>query len=145
MSKRKIPSLIVENISDTGNLNMLSLLEHRREQYLVIVDNLTEDVVGAYVLDYARQEGIDLKTLIDVADEWVNAGAKHPLSFEFSRLGLTEVSNRIFKTFDTAHVTRLVGRAFQFDVSSPPKVKKRRANQIASVVEIRPVLRGSQA
>lgn len=145
MSKKKIPSLIIEAISDKGNLNMLSLIEHRRDQYLVIIDNIVDDTVYAYVLDYARQEGIDLKTLIDIAESWLQEkSAAYPLSFELSRLGLTEVANRIYKTFDVAYVTRLVGRPFQYDLLNPVKVKRRRANLVSSVIEIRPTVRKAQ-
>lgn len=140
MSKRKIPSLIIETITDAGNLNMLSLLEHRRDQYLVIVDNITEDVICAYVLDYARQEGVDLKIFIEVAEAWLaGKNAEYPLSFELSRLGLTQFTNKIYKTFDSAYVTRLVGRPFQFDLTSTIKVKRRRANRVQTSIEIRPV------
>lgn len=142
VSKRKIPSLIIENIVDRGNLNMLSLLEHRRDQYLVIVDNMNEDVICAYVLDYARQEGIDLKIFIEVAEGWLaGKNAEYPLSFEMSRLGLTEVANKIYKTFDSAYVTRLVGRPFQFELTTPVKIKRRRANKVQAGIEIRPIAR----
>ena len=69
MSKKKIPTLIVEHVSDRGNLHLLSLLEHRRERYLVIVDNIDEEKITAYVLDYAQQEGVDLKTFIKIMEK----------------------------------------------------------------------------
>lgn len=139
MSKRKIPSLIIEHVSDRGNLNMLSMLEHRRDRYLVIVDNIDEDNITAYVLDYAQQESIDLSLFIKIAEEWLEkSNGEYPLSFELSRRGLTEATRRIYKTFDLAYVTRLVGRAFSFDLTTPIRIRRRRATKIPTGVEIRP-------
>lgn len=138
MSKRKIPSLIVEHVSDAGNLRLLSMLEHRRDKYLVIVDNISDEVITAYVLDYAQQEGIDLPTFIDIAEKWLVREEQFPLSFELSRLGLTTTTRRIYKTFDLAYVTRLVGRGFSFDLSTPTRIRRRRAAQVPAGVEIRP-------
>jgi hypothetical protein len=139
MSKRKIPSLIIEHVSDAGNLRLLSMLEHRRERYLVIVDNIDDEIITAYVLDYAQQEGVDLIAFITIAEQWLEvSGGKYPLSFELSRLGLTHVARRIYKTFDLAYVTRLVGRGFSYDLTTPLRVRRRRASRVPSGVEVRP-------
>lgn len=138
MAKKKIPNLIVEKTEEQGNLMFLSLLEYRKEQYLVVVDNIAEDGIGAYVLDYAEQEGMDLKQLISVITLWFyKASFKYPLSFEFSRLGMTPMTNRIYKTFETTHVTRLVGNDFKYDIESQPKVKRRRVNKIPAGIEVK--------
>ena len=139
MSKRKIPTLIIENVSDEGNLHMLSMLEHRRDRYLVIVDNVSSDQITAYVLDYAQQEDVDLLIFIGIAEEWLKkSSGEYPLSFELSRLGLTAIARRIYKTFDLAYVTRLVGRGFSFDLTTPTRVRRRRASRVPAGVEIRP-------
>lgn len=115
------------------------MLEHRRDRYLVIVDNLDSELITAYVLDYAQQEGVDLITFIKIAEEWLKqSDGKYPLSFELSRLGLTSVAKRIYKTFDLAYVTRLVGRSFSFDLTTPSRVRRRRASRVPVGVEIRP-------
>jgi hypothetical protein len=139
MSKKKVPSLIIEHVSDSGNLNLLSLLEHRREKYLVIVDNIDEEHITAYVLDYAQQEGIDLKAFIGLAEDWLSATTgDYPFSFELSRLGLTESTRKIYKTFNLAHVTRLIGRAFERDLTTPTRIRRRRAAKVPAGVEIKP-------
>jgi hypothetical protein len=138
MPKRKIPGLVVEFASDTGNAFFLSVLEYRRENYLVVVDNISADEVNAFVLDFAQQEGIDLKQLMSVITTWFYRGSHHyPLSFEFSRLGITHRTNRILKTFELTHVTRLIGRDFRYDLFEVPKVRRRRVNRIPAGVEVR--------
>lgn len=140
MAKRKIPTLIIEQVSDRGNLHLLSLLEHRRERYLVIVDNINDDAITAYVLDYALQEGIDLNTFIGIAEKWlVESKGEYPLSIELSKLGLTSVGRKIYKTFDLAYVTRLVGKSFAYDLTTPVKVRRRRAARVPAGVEIKPI------
>ena len=115
------------------------MLEHRRDRYLVIVDNIDADHITAYVLDYAVQEGIDLETFIQIAENWLaKTNCVYPLSFELSRLGLTEVTRRIHKTFDLAYVTRLVGRAFERDLKTPTRIRRRRATPVPTGVEVRP-------
>jgi len=139
MSKKKIPSLIIEHVSDRGNLHLLSMLEHRRDKYLVIVDNISADSITAYVLDYAQQEGVDLSAFILVAEKWLEtSNNEYPLSFELSRLGLTDTVRKIYKTFDLAYVTRLVGRSFEYDLTTPIRVRRRRASRVPAGVEVKP-------
>jgi hypothetical protein len=138
MAKKKVPNLVVERAEDQGNYFYLSVLEFRKENYLVIVDNITEDGIGAYVLDFAQQEGIDLKQFISVVTSWFYRGSfKYPLSFEFSRLGMAMHTNRIHKNFELAHVTRLIGNDFRYDLTAPPKIKRRRVSMIPAGVEIK--------
>jgi hypothetical protein len=138
MAKRKIPGLIIERAEDQGNYYFLSVLEYRRENYLVIVDNITDEEVGAYVLDYAQQEGMNLRDVMTIATQWFyRASYKYPLSFEFSRLGIAQRTNRIYKTFELAHVTRLIGKDYKFELQAPPKVRRRRVNRIPAGVEIK--------
>lgn len=129
----------MEQVSDAKNLHLLTLLEHRREQYLVIIDNITDTQVTAYVLDYAKQEGINPLMLIQLAKEWLEkTNGEYPLSFELSRLGLTSVTRQIYKTFDVSHVTRLVGLPFVFNLTTPLRVRRRRASKVSAGIEVRP-------
>lgn len=144
MPKRKIPGLVVERAEDQGNYYFLSVLEYRRENYLVVVDNISDEEVNAFVLDYAQQEGIDLKQLMSIITLWFYRGSgRYPLSFEFSRLGIAQRTNRIMKTFELVHVTRLIGKDFVYDLQDPPKVRRRRVSKIPAGVEVR--LKRSQA
>lgn len=138
MAKKKIPNLVVERAEDQGNYFFLSVLEFRKENYLVIVDNITEDGIGAYVLDFAQQEGIDLRQLISIVTTWFYRGSfKYPLSFEFSRLGMAMHTNRIYKNFELAHVTRLIGNDFKYELEAAPKIKRRRVSMIPAGVEVK--------
>lgn len=138
MSKKRVPSLVTEFASDSATLYYLSVIEFRRENYLVIIDNITEERIGAYVLDFAQQEELNLKQLISVITTWFyRASYKYPLSFEFSRLGMAHYTNRIHKNFELAHVTRLIGNDFKYDLAAIPKIRRRRVSMIPAGVEIK--------
>ena len=138
MAKKRIPDLVVERAEDRGNFMYLSVLAFRKENYLVIIDNITEDTVSAYVLDFAQQEGINLKQLMPIITSWFyRASYKYPLSFEFSRLGISNSTNRIYRNFDLGHVMRLVGNDFRYDITAAPKIKRRRVSLIPAGVEIK--------
>lgn len=137
MAKKKIPNLFVEFASDSGNCFFLSVIEYRRQNYLAIIDNVTSNEVGAYVLDFAQQEHIDLQQLLSAITIWFYRGSgEYPLSFEFSRLGMSPLTNRIYKTFELPHVTRLIGNDFRFDLETPPKIRRRRISLIPAGIEI---------
>lgn len=134
MSKKRIPELQVEYTSDSTNFFYLSVLQYRKEHHLVIIDNITNDVVTAYVLDKAVQEGIDAKQILTVANRWFyEASDRYPLSIEFSKRGMSHATNRILKNFDLSHVTRIVGQDFQYDLTTPPKIRRRRVSHVPKV------------
>lgn len=138
MAKKKVPNLIVEFVSDSGNSFYLSCLEYRKETYLVVVDNISQYEIGAYVLDYANQERLDIPQLLSIITKWFYSESfNHPLSFEFSKLGMTPMVNGIYRTFELAHVTRLIGYDFKFDFETPPKIRRRRVSMIPAGTEIR--------
>ena len=138
MPKKRIPELVVERAEDQGNYFYLSVLTYRKDNYLVVVDNITDEEVYAYVLDFAQQEGMKLKDLMSIITLWFYKGAHtYPLSFEFSRLGISGHTNRIYKSFELHHVTRLIGKDFRYDLLEPPKVKRRRVSKIPAGIEIK--------
>jgi uncharacterized protein YqfB (UPF0267 family) len=137
--KKKIPSLIVERACDPGNAYFLSVLRYRDDDYLVIVDNITEDEIHAYVLDYAQQEGINLSEFMKIVKTWYDTSSQLvPLSFELSRLNLAAVTNRIFKTFELAHVIRLIGNDFRYPHYAAPRVRRRKITFVQKCIEVRP-------
>lgn len=138
MNKKSVPNLIVEYLTDTTNNFYLSVLEYRGEKMLVVIDNITQESVGAYVLDLARQEGLDTQQLLRVVTDWFyRSSGKYPLSFEFSRLGLSGLTNKIYRQFDTNCVTRLVGNDFTYRLNSAPRIKRRRVTKLPAGIEVR--------
>lgn len=138
MTKKRIPELKIEQISGTGSLLYLSLLEYKREQYLCVIDNITPTEIGAFVLDYADQENIPVKEFLSVVTHWFySKSEKCPLSVEIARQGLTEGLAPIYKTFDATYVSRIVGNAFTYSAMNKSKVRRRRVVPLPEGIAIR--------
>lgn len=138
MAKKKIPELKVELVKDRGNLLYLALLEYKREIYLCIIDNISPNEIGAYVLDYAEQENIPINEFLSAVTLWFyKASDKHPLSVELAQQGLTEALAPIYKTFDTTYVSRIVGNAFTYEGLTKNKVRRRRVIPIPEGIPIK--------
>lgn len=135
--KKKIPPLALEISQTRSNILYLSLIEHKRENYLGIIDNISDTEVSAYILDYAKQQGISISWLLSIANIWYyKSSGKSPFSYELSRLGLTEKVQGILRTYDVNNVVRIKGMPFTFDIDHRPKVRRRRVVPIPQGVEI---------
>lgn len=136
MSK-KIPPLLIETKSDNSNYFFLSVLEYKKESYLVVVDNVTNNEICAYVLDMAEAEKIDAQWFLNVCLQWYYGGSdRYPVSFEFNKIGAAGKVAPLLKTFKIDYVTRLIGEVFQYDMYSKPKVRRKKISQIPSTPEL---------
>lgn len=135
----KIPPLILENVNETEMNNAyLTLLIYKKEKYLVIVDNISDEEITAFVLDHAEAEGVNLKWFISVCNLWFyKSSDKYPLSFEFAKLGNFDKVKCILKTFNVTTVSRIVGRIFMFNINAKPRVKRRKIVPVPQYVEIK--------
>ena len=137
MAKKKIPALNIEHINNPTNFVFLSLIEYKRETYLGIIDFIKSDEMGAYILDYADQERVNTPEFLQVATRWYyKSSDTSPLSVEIARLGLTPQCSKIYRTFDTSYVSRIVGQGFKFDSLEKVKVKRRKILAIPDTVEV---------
>jgi hypothetical protein len=117
---------------------MLTLLEFKRGRYLTIIENVIEDEIQAYVLDNLAAEGIDQEWFMSVAVRWFyDASDRYPLSFEFAKLGKSDVTRKILKTFNVSSTSRVIGRLFVYPINEKPKVKRRKVNLLPENIEIR--------
>lgn len=139
MSKKKIPPLIVEYFADTSNSCFISLIEYKRENYIGIIDNITDTELSAFILSHAKPEVLDVDEFLQFAVRWFyKSSKKYPLSFEFARLGLSKKIQPIYKTFDLGYVSRVIGQPFIFeDLNAGTKIKRRRVIQVPELVEIK--------
>lgn len=138
MSKKQIPELKIEMVNDNSNLIYLSLLEYKRETYLCIIDQTSENEIGAYVLDFAEQENINVSNFLSIVTRWFYSKSdKHPLSVEIAKHGLTDILAPIYRTFDEPYVSRIVGNAFFHNQPRKSKIRRRRVVSIPECVTIR--------
>ena len=137
MAKKQVPKLKIEFLSENSNLHYLALVEHKREQYLCVINNITEDEIGAYVLDYIDQENISLPDFLSIVNNWFySVSCDKPLSIEIAKMGLTSVFSPIFRTFDKSYVSRIIGNAFSYKEANSSRVKRRRVIAIPEGIAI---------
>ena len=138
MTKKKIPPLILEHTYNRSNLIFLTMVEYKRENYLVIVDNITDDELTGFILDSAEAEHIDVGDILNIAIKWFySASDKYPLSVEFSKHGLSGYVAPILKSFNTQYVSRIIGKCFSYDVNKKPKIKRKKVVSIQQGIEIK--------
>lgn len=137
MARKKVPELKLEIVEGTGNLHFVSLIEYKREQFIGIIDNVTDTEISAYILDYAEQEKIDLPTFISVATRWFYAESEDKqFSIFLAKNGLTGWAAPMFRSLDVTFVSRIVGESFSYNKKKPVKVKRRRVSLPAESVTL---------
>ena len=138
MAKKRIPELKIEVINGRGNYLYLSLVEYKRETYLCVIDNIKSSEIGAYVLDYADQSGVEVKQFLEAVTRWFYGKSdEHPLSFELAKYGLTDWASGMYRTFDTMYVSRIIGHGFSYSAMEKSKVKRRRVIPLPAGVEVK--------
>lgn len=137
MAKKKIPPLTVEYKQDQTTLHYLSLLEYRRENFLVVIDNITDTEITAFTLDFIKEDVISLTNFLSICNVWFyKSSGRYPLSFEIAKLGLSKKLAPLIKTFDVNNVSRIVGIPFEYKIEAKPKIKRRRVIPVQEGVQI---------
>ena len=138
MAKKRIPELKIELINSHENLLFLSLLEYKRETYLCIINDIKSAEIGAYVLDFAGQSGVDVVEFLAQATMWFYSKSEEfPLSVFLAQQGKTEWASGMYRTFDTTYVSRIVGKGFTYDKLEKSKVRRRRVVALPAGIEVR--------
>ncbi len=103
----------------------------------MIVDNVDEKNIDAYVLDLCGPENVNEEKLIEVVYPWWNDRRyDFPVSFEFSRLGITNQVSRIFRSFHIEYVTRVIGPLPLFEMDEATKIRRRKRKSIPPGMEV---------
>lgn len=130
--------LIVENHPDdyTG-YPFITLLQYRNQHILAIIDNATDKQIKAFVLDLCGPSQVDEEAVIKATLDWfTHRRDKFPLSFEFSRLGMSNDVAKIYRTFNIEFVTRAIGPLPRFEMEKVHSTKRRRRKPIPSGMEV---------
>lgn len=137
-NKNPIPLIIEDHPDDYDGYPFITLIQYDDTHFLTIVDNATDKLIRAYVLDLCGPESVNEELLIETAGEWYsNNRDRFPISFEFSRRNLTAGTEKILKTFQLEFVPRVIGPLPKFDFATQPKIRKRRKKALAASIEIK--------
>ena len=136
-TKQTVPLIVEPHPDDYTGFPFITLLQFRLQHILTIVDNSDEKQIKAYVLDSCGSEGISEELIIKVAQDWYeNRRDQYPLSIEFSSLGLTPISSKVYHTYDTEFVSRVIGPMPTFPMNVNAKVKKRRRKPLPECIAV---------
>lgn len=142
MAKRKrksnhVPLIVEPHPVDYNGYPFITLIQYRDNHELTVVDNANEKSISAFVLDRCGPEGLNEEYVISLIAEWYEGGTKHcPLSFEFSKLGISGTMSSILRTYNIDFVTRVIGPLPQFNMTENRSVRRRRRKQVPTGVEI---------
>ncbi len=119
----------------------LTLIRFNDVDYINIVDNVINNEIVSYVLDFCPKE-FDYKpelrehALIEIAYEWYTSPKPdYPISIEFSRRGVSVEASKILRRFTVDYVTRVIGPLPRYEMGGPFKTKKRKRKPVPKGVE----------
>lgn len=130
--------LIVEKHPDNYNgYPFITLIQYKDQDLLVIVDNVDDKNIDAYVLDLCGPENVNEEHIIETVYPWWNERRENfPVSFEFSRLGMTAIVSKIFRSFHIEYVTRVIGPLPLFEMEEVTRIRRRKRKALPSGMEI---------
>lgn len=132
-----LPLINEDHPDDYDGYPFITLIQHHDEHVLTIVDNINDKYIKAYVLDWCNPAGIDEQQLIEIAAEWYyNNSNRFPISFEFSRRGLTEQVSALYRHFAIGYVTRVIGPLPEFEMSTNKSIRRRKRKPVPNGVEV---------
>lgn len=139
IKKVHVPLIMEKHPKNYKGYPFITLVQYRKQHVLSIVDNLDGDTIDAYVLDLCGPENVDEEMIISVAANWyTNSKTKHPISFEFSKMGLANQAGKIYRSFNVEFITRVIGPVPSFPMEDIKSIKRRRRKPIPpNVVVIR--------
>ncbi len=137
IKKKLVPLIIEPHPKDYTGFPFLTLVQYRKHPMLVVIDNMTDSVVQAYVLDLCGPEGLDEETILMIISEWFdNNKNNYPISIEFARRGVTLQMSKIYRTLNVEFISRIIGPINRFSMSNVRSVKRRRKKVIPDGVEV---------
>lgn len=132
-----VPLIVEPHPEDYDGYEFITLIKYRDRHVLTVVDNATDKSIGTYVLDLCTPEGLNEEAVITVISEWYEtSNARYPVSIEFSRRGITEEMSKIYRSFSTDFVMRVIGPLPRFNMTEVKNVRRRRKRAVAPGIEV---------
>jgi hypothetical protein len=132
-----VPLIIEDHPADYNGYPFITLIQHRNEHVLTIVDNATDKMIRAFVLDLCGPAKVDENLIVKIASEWYyTRNQRYPLSFEFSKKGISEEVSKIHRTYNIEFVTRVIGPLPKFAMDEVQSVRRRRKKALPPGIEI---------
>ena len=125
--KQTTPLVIEPHPTDYSGYPFITLLQFCQDRILCIIDNTTEKMIKAYVLDFCTPTGVDEEAIIEIAEYWFNnTRDQYPLSIEFSKRGLSGDFSKIYRNYNIEYITRAIGPVPKYDMGDSIQIRRRR-------------------
>lgn len=132
-----IPLIVENHPDDYIGYPFITLIQYRKSHVLSIVDNSDDQSIKLYVLDLCGPEHVKEESVIEIASHWYDTSKTlHPLSVEFSKRGVTGETGRIYRTFNTEFVTRVIGPLPRFEMTEIIRIKRRKRKPVQAGLEV---------
>lgn len=132
-----LPLIVEEHPKNYEGYPFITLIQYRDQHLLGIIDNTTDKMIKAYILDLCAPTRVNEEQIIEVAKKWYStAKDRYPLSFEFSKLGLSEEVKGVYRSYAVGFVTRIIGPLPRFEMAEVKSVKRRRRKVISANIEV---------
>lgn len=132
-----IPLIVEDHPDDYEGYPFITLIQYRKQHVLTLIDNADDKHIRHFVLDLCGPAKVDEERLIEVATKWWEyRKEQYPISFEFSRLGMTNEVSPIYRTYNIEYVTRVIGPLPKFEMSEVVSVKRRKRKPVPTGVKI---------
>lgn len=129
------PFILEQHPGSYTGYPFITLIQYKSQHILSIVDNVFSKNLKAFVIDLCGPAGINEEVIIALASEWYdNSRNRYPLSFEFSKRGMTQQTSKIYRTYAIESIARVIGPIFCFPMDQIFKVKRRKRREIPSIV-----------
>lgn len=136
-----VPLIIEEHPEKYEGYPFITLVQYNDQHLLTIIDNCDNKNIKAFVLDLCGPEGVNEEHIIKVATYWFNNNREqYPVSFEFSKLGISSITSKIYRTFPKEFVSRVIGPVPVFEMSQVHKTRRRRRKSVPNGVVVRTVI-----
>lgn len=130
-NKAKTVLLTEEHPDDYTGYEFITLVRYNDKNFLTIVDNVIDNSIILYVLDFCDQTTISEERIIEIVNDWYENNRKnYPLSIEFSKQNLSNEMSKILREFNVDFVTRIIGPVFKYPMMYKRKIKRRKKKPV---------------
>lgn len=131
------PLIVEEHPKDYNGYEFITLIKYNDQNFLTIVDNITNNQIIAYVLDYCSLMNIDEEKIIRIANDWYeNNRQNYPISIEFFKHDVAKDMSKIVRCFSTDFTMRVIGPIYRYNMKGPVKIKRRKKKSIPNGIEL---------
>lgn len=137
-----LPLLIEDHPKMYTGFPFLTFVQFRTQHVLAVIDNVHDNQIQCYVLDFCGPEGVDEVAFVEAVDNWYhNERDLYPLSISLSRQNLETNFNKIHRTYNLEFITRVVGPLYTFPIDEVKVTRRRKRKPIPPSIKVKRVVK----